>query len=213
MQKSCFGRTVVGYAQCALFFIAWLLLLFAALTARSRHSSAAVPALDFQDAIGTVAVIIESPFFANEKSRISSLAEILAQQRSARRIVAYAIGSGDTHELWDAEKASASPDVKSMEPDVKSMETALRMFIERTAANRTSSMYRILDRVALALQRHAEEFGALYRSGMLRPRDESFRLRLLIAAQVTQDRLPRRTVFRLAGIAGQSTSAERPWGN
>jgi hypothetical protein len=151
----------------------------------------AASTLNSQEGPGTVVLMLESSYFAPDASRIKALAEILAQQRGANRIVAYAIGSGETHQLWDAENASTPPDVESMEG-------ALRRFAEKTAGNhRIYSLLHFLERIELAMKGHAENFHKRYGSGLLRPPgDESFRLRLLIAAQaiaLSLARAPKKT--------------------
>ena len=79
----------------------------------------------------TVALVIETPFFARSgegQARIANVAQILALQPGARHIIAYAIGSEDSGPIWDG-----SADVKPT--DAEKIRQQLDLFVRHTARN------------------------------------------------------------------------------
>ena len=145
----------------------------------------------------TVALIVESSFFAQGavgEERLLQLARILVRQPGAKRMVAYAVGSGDSREIWTGEKQVGPADESVVRE-------GLATFVHRTAGNPGTSLSRILERIALALDEHANQVEARFRKASTITLPQStYRLRVLVAAETIDP------VFRLQ--APETTCAD-----
>jgi hypothetical protein len=129
----------------------------------------------------TVAIIIEAPHYDGDvaRERRSRLVQILIRQPGAKRIIAYALGSGDRHELWNEDRPVTVQDAPAISQK-------LDHFTRSTSANRERSISRVVERNQRATLDHFNMSERRFRQGGHMP-EEAYRLRILNAIQV--DRL------------------------